>query len=147
MTRKRSSTSLALDATKRIHKEMRVCKSALCNVDKEMLVQWCGVIAEANKEIARLSKSVVDTEERHKVELKVITEEMRRELVDREANSARVDERVRVMAERDNGGKAGTYDRAVNSAASIHAAIGRLCGHTLNVGNGTTLLMTKVAGK
>lgn len=141
--RKRSSTSEALDATKQSHKEMKAYMSEPMAVDSATLLSWRTTMAEANREIARLSKVLANENERRKIEIAVITEEMRRELVDREANSARVDERYRVMAERDNGVKSGTYDRAVNSALSIDACIGQLCGHALNVNQGTTLLMQR----
>ncbi len=141
--RKRSSTSEALDATKRSHKEMKTHARDTSSIDADTLSRWRTTMAEANKEIARLSRLLTHENERHKIDIAVITEEMRRELVDREANSARVDERYRVMAEKDSGGRSGTYDRAVNSALSIDACIGQLCAHALNVNTGTTLLMER----
>lgn len=146
-SRKRSSTSAALDSTKAVHKDMRLYLASPTEISRETLLRWRAGTADANKEIARLSKELHALKERHRIDMAVMTEEMRRELVDREANSARLDERYRLMTDRDSASGRGMYDRAVNSAASVEASIAQICAHALNINPGTTLLMQKTASQ
>jgi len=64
--------------------------------------------------------------------------EVHNELVDREANAARVADRQRFLFERTTAlpGQANAYERAAQSAAFVEAAIVSLCPHTMQRSTG-----------
>mgnify|MGYP004366846045 FL=1 len=69
---------------------------------------------------------------RSTIELDTIRSEMHMELVDREANAARVAERQRFLFERSSAqaGQASAAERASASASYVEAALAALCPHT-----------------
>ena len=75
-------------------------------------------------------------------ELDALRSEMHSELVDREANAARVAERQRFLFERHTAqpGQAAAADRASQSAAFVEAALVSLCPHTTTVSPGCAQL-------
>jgi len=134
----------SLRGTKRIYSEMRKQEADPAAVTKTNLSDWKAVVAAANKELARMSKRLKALEERQTVDRTVMKEEMRCELVDREANSARTADRFRVLFERNGGSGRSTLERARWSNTAIECSIGCLCPHPLGINPGTCLLRQKV---
>jgi hypothetical protein len=120
------SSMPCLKATKRAHLEMRQLLSSGAGASGEDLLRWKTVVAQANRELARLARLLDHARLRHAAEMAVLHDEMRSELVDREAHAARTAERYRLALERDAPTQAATFDRARSSAAAIEAAIAEL---------------------
>ena len=79
-----------------------------------------------------LRATLISLELRHRAELDAMRSEIHAELVDREANTARVAERQRFLFERTSAqpGQLSAYDRASASAAYVEAALVALCPHS-----------------
>jgi hypothetical protein len=134
---------VAMSGTKRIFLEMKQCEISGEPPCIETVKDWKSVVRVANAEVSRLSKLVSHSSERHAVDKAVLSEEMRSELVDREANAARTAERFRVIQDRISTSDTG-YDKAVHSASVIESAIADLCSHALNASVGSNLLYDKM---
>jgi len=132
----------AMAATKRIFGEIKQYELSGEPPPKEILKEWRNTVKIANAEVCRLAKLVNDSEERRAVDCAVLSEEMRSELVDREANTARTSERFRVMQDK-VGASDCSYDKAMHSAYLIESSIARLCAHPLNRSGGSKLLYEK----
>jgi len=132
----------AMAGTKRVFQEMKLCEQKESTPSSDTIADWRAVVRMANAEILRMSKQMAASEERHKVEMGVIAEEMRSELVDREANVARTAERFRVLQDR-SGSTGSTYERAVASSSVVESAIAQICSHALNANGGSVLLYDK----
>lgn len=133
------SAKAALASTKRIHSEIKKHEAEGLPVGTQQLKEWRTVVAAANKELSRMVKKLASQDERHKVEMAMINEEVRGELVDREANNARVAERFRMQLDRENSSL--SFDRALNSAAVVESSIAALCPHVNGMSSGTVMLM------
>ena len=132
----------AMAGTKRVFQEMKSYEQDGSTPSSDTIADWRTVVRMANAEILRMSKMMAASEERHKVEMGVIAEEMRSELVDREANVARTAERFRVLQDR-SGSTGNTYERAVASSSVVESAIAQICSHALNANGGSVLLYDK----
>jgi hypothetical protein len=132
----------AMAATKRIFGEMKQYELSGEPPSQEILKEWKNVVKIANAEVSRLAKLANHHEERHAVDCAVLSEEMRSELVDREANTARTSERFRVMHDK-VGSLDCSYDKAMHSASLIESSIALLCAHPLNRSGGSRLLYEK----
>lgn len=132
----------AMAGTKRVFQEMKQCELEGTKPPAETIADWRSVVRMANSEMLRMAKQLSAAEERHKVEMSVIAEEMRSELVDREANVARTAERFRVLQDR-SGSTGNTYERAVASSSVVESAIAQICSHALNSSAGSILLYEK----
>lgn len=137
------SARASLASTKRIHSEIKQHEQSGSTVSTETLSEWKSVVATANKELSKMVKKLSGVEERHRVEVSIVNEELRGELVDREANSARNAERFRMLLERD--GNSSHLDRAINSASVVEASIAALCPHGAGVGPGTVNMIKESA--
>lgn len=95
-----------------------------------------------NKLLLVLSRQQHFEKSRSTTENDVLRGEMHAELVDREANAARVAERQRFLFERAAAqqGQAAAGDRAAQSAAFVEAALVSLCPHTMPVSPGCAQL-------
>ena len=122
-------SDLVLDATLQAHAELKNAIKSGDAVDAQTLRRWKHTIADANRMVAHLARLVDSTEARRQVEVDLLNEELRRELVDREANAARTSDRFRVMAERGSSTSHSTYERASASAAAIERSIAAGCLH------------------
>jgi hypothetical protein len=140
------SYKAAMSGTKRAFHEMKDHEQHDMAVLVSKIADWRSTVRLANSELARMAKQLATTEERHKVERAVIAEEMRSELVDREANVARTAERFRVLQGR-SGSTGNTYERAVNSVSAVEASIAQLCSHALNRNGGSVLLFERATCK
>jgi len=85
-----------------------------------------------NKLLQVLARQKAYEQARATAELDALRSEMHAELVDREANAARVAERQRFLFERHTAqvGQASAAERAAQSAAFVEAALVSLCPHT-----------------
>ena len=132
----------ALSGTKRIHAEMRECEASGTPPALPLVAGWRAEVRRANLELVKLSRQLSATEERAKVEQALMSEEMRGELISREANAARTAERFRVLNERQGGGVS-AHENAINAAATIESQIADICSAPLSLGVGTTALMER----
>ena len=120
---------MLLADTKRVVSEMRKCRDSNSTVTPEALSEWKDVTQRSNQVIARLARTIATQAERHRIEMAVFTEEVRQELVDREASAARTADRFRVLCERDGGSTHALFDRAIGSSTAVEAALASLCPH------------------
>lgn len=88
-------------------------------------------IDQLRKEVEQLQRELHDYKTRARAEKDVLRAEVHGELVDREANAARVAERQRFLFERSAAqmGQSSAGDRAAASAAFVEAALVTLCPH------------------
>ena len=95
-----------------------------------------------NKLLLGLARQQNFEKTRSTTENDVLRAEMHAELVDREANAARVAERQRFLFERAAAqqGQAAAGDRAAQSAAFVEAALVSLCPHTTPISPGCAQL-------
>lgn len=112
-----------LTDTRRVFRQMRKCRASA--VSDLALKDWKAVVRRANHAIARLHAEI----ERHRVEMAVFSEEVRQELVQREASAARTADRFRVLHEKDGGTTRSVFDRALASAHSVESSLADLCPH------------------
>lgn len=130
----------ALKGTKRVYAEMKQMEGNPEQVTADQLAAWKSTVATANKEIGRLARRLKMEMERQQVERCVVREEMRCELVDREANSARTADRFRVLHEKEGGAGRSILERASWSNSAIECSIACLCPHPAGVGPGGLLI-------
>ena len=97
-----------------------------------------------NKILQGLARQKILESARSTAELDTLRMEMHAELVDREANAARVAERQRFLFERHSAqvGQATAAERAAQSAAFVEAALVSLCPHTTPHSPGCAQLAT-----
>lgn len=75
-----------------------------------------------------LARQLDDERARHELELKTIRREIHDELIDREANAARIIDRQRALFERSGlDGQLSAHERAIASANFVESAIAALC--------------------
>ena len=152
-----AQSATVLSATKRAWLQMK----PYCKKEPEakaataaQVAQWRRVVGEANQEIAKLKRELADTRERWEVERAILDEEMRSEIVDREANGARTADRYRTLfeacfddgftrTEKTQDRAEATYERAIASAGAIEQSIALLCTHPLSGNPGTALLVKR----
>ena len=126
-----SSSSLerfkeALAATKHLHSALKDAYKTGATLELRLHMKQAKM---ANAVLAEASRSMAQERTRATVEKDALRAEMHAELVDREANAARVAERQRVLFERGSAlaGQAGAQERAYASAAFVEAAVASLC--------------------
>ena len=109
----------------------------------EKLQEWRQAAATTAKACILQERRIAAERLRHKVEAAIVLEELRSELVSREANAARTAERFRILAERSESAIAiGAYERAVRTAETVDAAISALSSQPpLGIGSGCVALM------
>ena len=101
------------------------------------------LFSEQDKALKGLKRTLDDQSKRHVIELDSLRSEIHCELVDREANAARIIERQRFLFERSvaQPGQLHGHDRAAASAAYVEAALSALCPHTITPSSGCDALM------
>lgn len=128
-----------------LHAEVKHASKAQEAVTPEKLDAWRTTAAATVKDIISMERKAHADSERHAVEMAVMREEMRSELVLREATAARTAERFRVLSERTGGGSdTHAYDMAVRTAGVVEESIRGLCSHALNVNRGCQMLCDDV---
>jgi hypothetical protein len=99
-------------------------------------------LTSALHDINTLQRTLEHMKTRHTIESDLLRAEVHSELVDREANAARVADRQRFLWERSVAlpGQAAAGDRAAASAAYVEAALSALCPHSTPRSNGSEQL-------
>lgn len=138
----------ALGATKKLWHELnRLQQAALteagngpdADVASAPWVELKALAAKANKAVQAMQRLGRDEAVRADVRHGILREAVRDELIDREANAARVLDRQRTLAEAQRDG-ATVLERSLTSARGVEAAIGSLCPHQVHVAPGVALL-------
>lgn len=109
-------------------------------VSENSIREWKQTTAQLFREFNGLYKAASVADERSRAERAMLREEMRDELVSREAFNARTAERYRALAERGDLSTGDIFDRAVRTAGAIEMSINQISRHTLGVNQGTVLL-------
>lgn len=129
----------ALGTTRTLHKRLDELDDARCEPLKKLA-------ARANKAVQAIQRCAHAESLRADVRESILREAVRGELIDREANAARVLERHRLFAE--EGGSSSTapstFERARTAAASVEASIASLCSHRSRHAPGIALLAASV---
>lgn len=124
-----------------LHAEVKQASKAEESVSPERLAAWRSTAAATVRDIISLERKAHAESERRTIEMAVMREEMRSELVLREATAARTAERFRVLADRTSGeNETHAYDMAVRTAGVVEESIKGLCSHALNVNRGCKML-------
>jgi hypothetical protein len=141
----------ALSATKNLHKRLRDLEEsplvimdgeAFPKVDYQALKK---LAADANKAIQAMQRHASDDSVRADVRENILREAVRDELIDREANAARVLDRQRALLE-GKGESLSAFDKASQAVASVEASVASLCPHQLQRAPGVTVLAEAAAG-
>lgn len=123
-----------LTLTKRLHKEI-----GELGIDPDVAKTLKSKVAEANKLLVTLRRQLhlddVANEVRHRVMLAAIKEE----LIDRDANAARVAERLRIMTDRTSDGSS-LANRSSDAAQQIAANISGLCPWQMRLSQSVPML-------
>lgn len=140
----------ALSATKKLWHELNRLQQAAVteagsgpNADADGAsapwVELKALAAKANKAVQAMQRLGRDEAARADVRHGILREAVRDELIDREANAARVLDRQRALAEAQRDGTT-VLERSLTSARGVEAAIGSLCPHQVHVAPGVALL-------
>ena len=102
------------------------------------------LLTRVRKCLLRQQRALEHAKHRARAEVDLLRSELHGELVDREANAARVNERQRCIFEREQAlaGQSTAHARAQASAAYLEAALVSLDVHTHSVGHGCQVLYT-----
>jgi hypothetical protein len=109
-------------------------------VSEESVREWKQTTAQLFKEFNGFRKAASAADERSRAERAMLREEMRDELVSREAVGARTAERFRAFSEQSGATTGGLFDRASRTAGAIEMSINDISRHSLSVNQGTVLL-------
>lgn len=139
-----AKAKIALNATKRMYTKLRELEEAqgAGAIEGSWNPDFVGLMklaAEANRAVQSMQRLAHLEARRAEISQGVLREAMRDELIDREANAARVLDRQRALAESQNCGTV-VLDRALASARSIEASIGALCPNQLSIAAGVAEL-------
>ena len=104
------------------------------------------LFSEQDCALKKARRELADEKSRHVAELDTLRSEVHCELVDREANAARITERQRFLFERTcaQPGQSAANDRAFASAAYVEAAMVALCPHPAPPSSGCDQLASAV---
>jgi len=130
------------NATRTLHESMKSALSgAEDSVPKGLAKRWKSDVAHIHKAVVANARKMEAESERARIECAIMKEEMRDELLTREAISARTAERFRAINDAESeAGTGNAIDRAMRTATIIDTCIKQLSCHTLTVGQGTILL-------
>ena len=131
----------ALNATKGLHTRLRELENDMvstdrCNPDFKKLKK---LAADANKAVQAMQRHASDEAVRADVSLSILREAVRDDLIDREANAARVLDKQRGMLEC-NPDAASAFERAHAAANAVESAVIALCPHQTRHASGVALL-------
>ena len=132
-----------LSKTKRLHGELKEAPSRFPTLSEE---QWISeakalkkIALEANRTFAKLHRLVEIDAIARQTELALQREEMKEELVDREANASRVVDRLRLFTERSSSQEV-VYQRSISAAAQIADSVKTLCSWTGRMSNSVEMI-------
>lgn len=131
-----------LENVKSMHSNV---KHAINNdsLEMSMLKKLKTDLAQIHKDLATARRQAEMQKEEHAIVVAIMREEMRDELVEREAVSARTAERFRAFCGRGAPAVHSAFDRAAHTASSIEACVNSLSCESLNCSGGTALLYQK----
>lgn len=115
-----------LTASKQLCSDMPLAFEKNDGITKEDVKLWCRAVAKINAALAAQRRQLSYMEQRHAVELALMRDAMRSELIDREGNSARVAEKQRAIVENNFGTsrvELAAFDRATSSALTIQSSL------------------------
>lgn len=133
----------ALSATKNLHKRLRELEGSPSEPDWPTLKK---LAADANKAIQAMQRHASDDAVRADVRENILREAVRDELIDREANAARVADKQRAAFEGRDAAALTAFDRANQMVAGVEASVASLCPHQLQRAVGVSILAEAVAG-
>jgi len=122
----------ALSLTKELHERLATGQDISNNELQRHLRSLNKLFSEQERALKRARRDFEAQTLRHTTELDALRSEVHCELVDREANAARISERQRFLFERPTAqaGQAAANERASASAAYVEAALVALCPHS-----------------
>ena len=137
-----ASAECASSTVRALHAEVKAAHVSGQVPSTDQLGKWRKAAATVAKVCIAQERRIAAERHIHEVETTIMLEEMRGELVTREANAARTAERFRLLSGRvGNGSDCSAYDRAVQTAESVDATIRALCANPVSPGiQGTELL-------
>jgi hypothetical protein len=139
----------ALDATKTLHKRLREWEYKSTHAEFNDGLDYAELkklAADANKAVQAMQRIATDEALRADVRENVLREAVRDELIDREANAARIQDRQRLLLEQAGATETlSAFDRAATSASSVEASIAALCPHQTRVAAGVVVLAAAAA--
>ena len=141
----------ALSATKELHRRLREAMEGADLVgvhgpSKEEFKKLKTLAADANKAVQAMQRHASDDAVRADVRENVLREAVRDELIDREANAARILDKQRAIFEGRDATSLAAFDRANQTVASVEASVASLCPHQLQRATGVSVLAEAVAG-
>jgi hypothetical protein len=134
---------VALSATKNLHKRLReleeesLRKTHNDHIDFKELKK---LAAGANKAIQAMQRHASDDAVRADVRENILREAVRDELIDREANAARVHDKQRAMFEGRDSVALSALEKANQTVAGVEASLASLCPHQLQRAPGVSVL-------
>jgi hypothetical protein len=144
-----AQAKVALNATKALHKRMRDAESAegigALETSPANFFDWQALkklAADANRAVQAMQRIASDQAVQSDVRESILRGAVHDELIDREANAARVLDRQRLLAEGRDGAGA-VFERALTAAQQIEANIGALCPHQAPCAPGVALLANR----
>ena len=136
----------ALSATKNLHKRLRDLEESphvvidgdpFPKVDYQALKK---LAADANRAIQAMQRHASDDAVRADVRENILREAVRDELIDREANAARVHDKQRAMFEGRDSAALSALEKANHTVAGVEASLASLCTHQLQRAPGVSVL-------
>ena len=140
-------TKAALSATKNLHKRLRELEDCSETATFNDHIDWeplKKLAADANKAVQAMRRYASDDAVRADVRENMLREAVRDELIDREANAARVYDKQRSLFEGRDSAALSAFDRANQTVASVEASIASLCPHQLQRAPGVSVLAEQV---
>ena len=141
-----TQAQVALNATKALHKRLRDAEQAqeqgALEISPGNYMDWVALkklAADANRAVQAMQRLARDQVVQSDVREGILREAVRDELIDREANAARVLDRQRQLAEGKDGAGV-VFERALVAAQQIEANIGALCPHKAPCAPGVAVL-------
>ena len=133
-----TQTRAALRATKSLHKRLRELEH---NPELRQSVSECKKLAsDANKAVQAMRKHTHEQTVATQVQLQLMREAVRDELVDRSAAAARRQEKQRVLLEGALPSTLSALDRANHVVASLEASLATICPHQREQTRGVAVL-------
>ena len=130
----------ALAATRALHKRVREMEEPTEDSPPEDYKLLKKLASDANRAVHAMLRHAQDEQVRANVRENVLREAVRDELIDREANAARVIERQKFLLEQQGSQHAQAFERATATARNLAAAVAKLHACQLSLSPGVALL-------
>ena len=131
----------AIEETKAIHTQIKKLLAENKVADVDDLHTWKVKLASIYKHLNKMKRYTNALDERQQIEASIFRQEMRDELVSREAIAARTAERFRVLTQTGVASEAESpFDRAHRTAVNINKSICQVGCRALSVNRGTVSL-------